>query len=311
MAEDKIVELYPEQEMRCPVHLSIGQEAISVGVCENLRKKDVVLSNHRSHGHYLAKGGDLKAMMAEIYGKANGCSKGRGGSMHLIDLSVNFHGASSIVGGTIPIAVGMALGFLMQKKDNLAVVFFGDAAVEEGIFHESINFATLKKLPVIFVCENNFYSVYTHISVRQPKREIYSLAKGHGIRAYQEDGMDVKKVYEITKKSINNIRTKGGPILLEFLTYRYREHCGPNYDYNLGFRTESEVRKWQKKCPLEKLKKHMLKEKIITKNQIETMEKNIKKEIENAVSFAKNSSFPKRNDLLKNVYSKKEDIYVK
>jgi pyruvate dehydrogenase E1 component alpha subunit len=304
MVENKIIELYPEQDMRCPVHLSIGQEAVSAGVCANLRNEDAVLSNHRSHGHYLAKGGDLKAMLAEIYGKIDGCSKGRGGSMHLTDSSVSFYGASSIVGGTIPLSVGIALGFSMQKKDNLSIVFFGDAAVEEGVLHESLNFAALKKLPVIFVCENNFYSVYSHISLRQPKREIYSLAKSHGIKSYQEDGMDARKVFELTKKSIEEMKKNGGPIFLEFLTYRYREHCGPNYDYDLGFRTEGEVRKWEKNCPLEKLEKQMLKERKITKKQIEEMKKNIKIEIEEAVSFAKKSEFPEKKDLVKYVYSK-------
>jgi pyruvate dehydrogenase E1 component alpha subunit len=304
MVDNKIIDLYPEQEMRCPVHLSIGQEAVSAGVCANLQNKDVVLSNHRSHGHYLAKGGNLNTMMAEIYGKIDGCSEGRGGSMHLIDLSVSFYGASSIVGGTIPLSVGIALGFSMQKKQNLSIVFFGDAAIEEGVFHESLNFAALKKLPVIFVCENNFYSVYSHISLRQPKREIYSLAKSHGIKSYQEDGMNAQKVFNITKKSIEELKNKGGPIFLEFLTYRYREHCGPNYDYNLGFRTEEEVRKWEKNCPIEILKNQMLKDRKITEQQYREMKKNIELEIEEAISFAKKSEFPGEKDLEKYVYSK-------
>lgn len=304
MIEERIIDLYPEKEMRCPVHLSIGQEAIAVGVCQCLGKNDIVLSNHRSHGHYLAKGGDLKTMIAEIYGKATGCSRGRGGSMHLIDRSVNFHGASSIVGSTIPIAVGTAFGNVMQKKKALAVVFFGDAAIEEGVFHESVNFSSLKRLPVLFVCENNFYSVHSHISVRQPKREIYEIGKGHDITSYQDDGMDVLKVYKLAKKAIDEIERNGGPVFIELKTYRYREHCGPNYDFNLGFRTESEVKRWEKKCPIKKLEKQMLNDKIITKEEIENMKKKIGKEIDDAVIFAKNSPFPKKTDLLKYVYSK-------
>ncbi len=168
MVEEKIAKLYPEQEMRCPVHLCIGQEAICVGVCANLGPEDYVLSNHRSHGHYLAKGGDLKAMMAEIYGKVTGCCQGKGGSMHLVDLPSRFLGAVLIVGSTIPIAVGAALGTVMEGEQRVTVVFLGEGATEEGVFHESLNFAALKKLPVIFVCENNYFSVYPHLSVRQP-----------------------------------------------------------------------------------------------------------------------------------------------
>lgn len=304
MVEEKIVELYPEQEMRCPVHLSIGQEATAVGVCQNLRVSDVILSNHRSHAHYLAKGGDMKAMWAEMYGKITGCSKGRSGSMHLIDLSVNFQGASSIVGSTMPIAVGIALGFKMQRKDNVTVVFFGDGGVEEGVFHESLNFASLKKLPVIFVCENNLYSSQSPLSVRQPKREIYLLAKAHGIEAYQEDGNDVIKVYEITKESIKNLKKGKCPIFLEFLTYRYREHCGPNYDYDLGYRTKDEVEYWQRLCPLKKLKKQMLGERIISNTEIKEMARKIRNEIENAVSFAKASPFPSKSNLYQGIYAK-------
>lgn len=304
MVEEKIIDLYPEREMRCPVHLSIGQEAVSVGVCENLRKKDIVLSNHRSHAHYLAKSGNLKSMMAEIYGKSEGCSKGRGGSMHLIDLSVNFQGASSIVAGTIPVAVGMSLGFTMQNKNNLSVVFFGDAAVEEGVFHESVQFASLKKLPVIFICENNQYSVYTHISVRQPNREIYSLVKAHGVTSYYGDGMDAICVYELTKKAIEHIKKNGGPVFLEFSTYRYREHCGPNYDYDLGFRSESEVKNWEKKCPIIKLKKFLINNKILSDKEIEEMKIKIDKEINEAIDFAKKAKFPDKSELLKYVYSK-------
>ena len=185
MVEEKIVELYPQQEMRCPVHLSIGQEAVSVGVCANLTREDIVFSNHRSHGHYLAKGGNLKAMVHEIYGKSTGCCFGRGGSMHLLDLSINFFGSTPIVGGTIPIAVGASLASKMQQKNNITTIFHGDGAVEEGVFHESLNFASLKKLPVLFVCENNLYSVYTPLSERQPNREIYKLVEAHDIKAYQ------------------------------------------------------------------------------------------------------------------------------
>ncbi|MBA7692972.1 Acetoin:2,6-dichlorophenolindophenol oxidoreductase subunit alpha [subsurface metagenome] len=304
LVEEKIVELYPEQEMRCPTHLSIGEEATAVGVCENLKEYDFVFSNHRSHAHYLAKGGSLKALFAELYGKTTGCSKGRGGSMHLIDLSVNFLGATPILGGTIPIAVGAALSSKMQNKNNITIVFFGDAAVEEGIFHESLNFASLKKLPVLFVCENNLYSVQTPLADRQPKREIYLVGKAHAIESHQEDGNDVIKVYERTEESIEKIKAGEGPVFLEFLTYRWREHCGPNYDFNLGYRTEAEFLRWKKQCPLEWLKKRMLNDKIISNGQIDKMVGEIENQIEEAVSFAKASPFPDKNALYQRVYSK-------
>lgn len=304
MVEEKIAELYPEQEMRCPVHLCIGQEAIAVGVCANLLKKDYLLSNHRSHGHYLAKGGDLRAMLAELYSKADGCSGGKGGSMHLIDLSAGFLGATPIVGSTIPIAVGVSFGFMLRKEKRVAIVFFGDAAVEEGVFHESINFAVLKKLPVIFVCENNLYSVFSPLSVRQPpEREIFNLAKGQGMESYSGDGNDVVAVYNLTETAVAKARQGDGPTFLEFKTYRWREHCGPNYDYNLGYRTKEELEEWQKRCPVERIKKHLLEAKLLFPQDITEMANRISAEIEEAVAFAKNSPFPKSSAFLNHIYA--------
>lgn len=304
MVEEKIVELYPEQQMRCPVHLSIGQEAVAVGVCANLSREDCVFSNHRSHGHYLAKGGNLKTMMAELYGKVTGCSQGKGGSMHLVDISVGFLGATPIVGSTIPIAVGVALGSVMRGEKCVTVVFFGDAATEEGVFHESINFAALKKLPVVFVCENNFYSVYSPLSVRQPKgREIFELAKGHGIESYQGDGNDVVEVYRLVEQAVRKARQGGGPTFLEFKTYRWREHCGPNYDNDLGYRTESEFQRWKRCCPIERPKERLLMDGHFSNSDIDLMARTLEAEIEDAVLFAKESPFPEERFLLKDIYA--------
>jgi pyruvate dehydrogenase E1 component alpha subunit len=304
MVEEKIAKLYPEQEMRCPVHLCIGQEAVATGVCANLSRNDYVLSNHRSHGHYLAKGGDLKAMMAELYGKATGCSQGKGGSMHLVDLSTGFLGATPIVGSTIPIAVGVAFGSMMRGEQRVTVIFFGDATVEEGVFHESINFAVLKRLPVIFVCENNLYSVYSPLSVRQPEgREIFELAKGHGIESYQGDGNDVIQVYTLAEQAIGKARQGGGPTFLEFKTYRWREHCGPYYDNDLGYRTESEFQEWKQRCPIENLKKNLLRDGILCNQDIEGMVSELEAEIEDAIVFAKGSPFPEEQCLLEHIYA--------
>jgi len=301
--EEKIAETYPQQEMRCPVHLCIGEEAVAVGVCANLAREDYVLSNHRSHGHYLAKGGDLRAMMAEIYGRATGCCQGKGGSMHLIDLSAGFLGAAPIIGSTIPIAVGTALGTLMRGEQRVSVAFMGDAATEEGVFHESVNFAVLKKLPVVFVCENNFYSVYSPLSLRQPEgREIFSQAAAHGIESFQGDGNNVIEVYNLAGQAVNRAREGKGPTFLEFKTYRWREHCGPYYDNDLGYRSEREFQEWRQRCPVEKLQEQLLKEGILRQHDIDVMTDNYSAEIKGAIDFAKASPFPRETSLMEHIY---------
>lgn len=302
-AEEKIARLYPEQEMRCPTHLCIGQEAVSAGVCLNLAKDDCVFSNHRAHGHYLAKGGSLKGMMAELYGKATGCSGGRGGSMHLIDLPVNFIAATPLVAGTIPVAVGTAFAFKAQNKPNIAVAFFGDAAVEEGTFHEAMNFASLHKLPVLFVCENNLYACQTHLRDRQPSRELGKLAEGHAVHAYRADGNDAIAVYETTKKAVAGIKSGNGPAFIEFLTYRWLEHCGPNEDKDLGYRSEKEIMEWVAKCPIKRLKKAMLDEKAASEEELERIDSEVTRQVEEAVAFAKESPFPEKHTLHQYLYA--------
>ena len=186
MVEEEIASKYPEQEMRCPVHLSIGQEGAAVGVCSALNTNDWIFSGHRNHAHYLAKGGNLKSMISEIYGKSTGCCGGKGGSMHLTDRSAGFIGATPIVGSTIPIAVGAALTAKRNKSNRVVVIFLGDGAMESGVVHESMNFAATAKLPIIFACENNLYSVYSSLEVRQPRnRKIYKMVKSHGIETYK------------------------------------------------------------------------------------------------------------------------------
>lgn len=302
-AEEKIVELYPEQEMRCPVHLCIGQEAVSAGVCLSLKKDDRVFSNHRAHGHYLAKGGSLKAMFAEIYGKETGCSKGKGGSMHLTDLSVNFIASTPLVAGTIPIAVGSAFALKAQNKPNISVVFFGDSAVEEGAFHEALNFASLHRLPVLFVCENNLYACQTHIRDRQPDREISKLAEGYAIQTWRVDGNDAIKTYNISKKALNYIKLGKGPVFIEFLTYRWIEHCGPGDDKNLGYRLGEEIQEWIAKCPIKMLNKIILGKKMATEEELKNIDSKVLQKIEEAVTFAKKSPFPEKHSLYKYIYA--------
>lgn len=304
LVEEQIAAYYPEQEMRCPVHLSIGQEAVAAGVCANLTNGDYVLSNHRSHDHYLAKGGSLTAMMAEIFGKKDGCTRGKGGSMHLVDLKAGFLGAVPIVGSTIPIAAGVALGTLMKGEKKITAVFFGDGTIEEGVFHEALNFAALKKLPLLFVCENNLYSVYSPLTVRQPSnREIVSIARGHGVESFQSNGNDVLDVYHQTQKAVDTIKKSGGPVFLEFSTYRWREHCGPNYDNTLGYRTEEEFLLWKEQCPIERFKHYLINKKMIDSGFVEDMSKKIRKEIQSAINFAKNSDFPNKKELFEGIYA--------
>ena len=287
LVEESIANKYSEQKMRCPTHLSIGQEAIAVGVCANLTSKDQVLSTHRAHAHYLAKGGCLNSMMAEIYGKASGCSKGMGGSMHLIDTSVGFMGSTAIVGNTIPVAVGLALEKKLTRKKSIACVFFGDGATEEGAFYESVNFAIIHSLPILFICENNLYSVYSGLEVRQPvDRKIYKMVRAMGISAQHANGNDVEEVARKVKHAKTMILKSGGPQFLEFDTYRWREHCGPNFDNNIGYREESEFLKWKKKDPLKNFYSENSQKYIDRK--IDT----ISQEIDDAHQFADDSKFP-------------------
>ena len=287
LVEESIANKYSEQKMRCPTHLSIGQEAIAVGVCANLTSQDQVLSTHRAHAHYLAKGGCLNSMMAEIYGKASGCSKGMGGSMHLIDTSVGFMGSTAIVGNTIPVAVGLALEKKLTRKKSIACVFFGDGATEEGAFYESVNFAIIHSLPILFICENNLYSVYSGLEVRQPVgRKIYKMVRAMGISAQHANGNDVEEVARKVKHAKTMILKSGGPQFLEFDTYRWREHCGPNFDNNIGYREESEFLKWKKKDPLKNFYSENSQKYIDRK--IDT----ISQEIDDAHQFADDSKFP-------------------
>jgi TPP-dependent pyruvate/acetoin dehydrogenase alpha subunit len=251
--EEAIVERYGAQEMRCPVHLSIGQEAIATGVCEALRRDDTVFSGHRAHAHYLAKGGSLPGMIAEIYGRATGCSAGVGGSMHIIDLEAGFHGAVPIVGATVPLAVGAAWAARLRGEDRVVVVFLGDGTFEEGVVHESLNFAVLHRLPVLFVCENNLYACYSRLSERQPDRPIHAVAAAHGCQAYAIDGNDVRAVYQTAQSAVASLRAGGTPVFMECATYRWLEHCGHLQDDGLGYRPTGELARWEATCPLRRL----------------------------------------------------------
>lgn len=302
--EERIIQLYAEQQMRCPTHFSIGQEAAASGVAAHLRPEDYVISAHRSHAHYLTKGGSLPAMMAELYGKATGCAGGKGGSMHLIDLSVRFLGCVPIVGSTIPIGVGASFGATLQGDPVMSVVYFGDGATETGLFHESMNFAALHKLPVLFVCENNLYSVNTPMSARQPEgRRIVDLASSHGMLALQGDGQDIEAVHALAGRAVDHIRAGEGPAFLELMTYRWLEHCGPLPDLHLGFRPDGEYESWAARCPLRLYEAVLKADAVLDDGAIAAMNERIDMEINTAVDFAKRSPFPSRQALQVGVYA--------
>jgi len=301
--EEALADRYAEQEMRCPMHLCIGQEAIAVGVCAALSAEDVVFSNHRAHGHYLAKGGNLNAMVAELYGRAAGCCGGRGGSMHLIDLDVGFLGSTPIVGGTVPLAVGSAWASALNQNGRITVVFFGDGCFEEGVVHESMNFAALHKLPVIFVCENNNFSVYTHVDERQPERPIYRLAEAHGMAAYTGDGNNVEEVLAISRNAVALARQGQGPQFMELHTYRWREHCGPNFDDHLNYRTVQEIEAGMNSCPITSYTRKLEQENRNSHLEIAQFEAEIQGEIAAAFEFALSSKEPDINDAQEKVYA--------
>lgn len=239
------------------MHLCVGQEAVPVAVSSLLEPGDVAFSGHRSHGHYLAQGGSLVGLFAELLGRSNGCCKGIGGSQHLSDPSAGFLASAPILAGTVPVAVGYAWKQRIDGRGRLAVTYFGDAVVEEGIFHESVSFAALHKLPVLFVCENNLYSVHAHLSVRQPARSIMELVTAHGVQSRVVDGNDVLAIRRELRDLLPKVRDGHGPVFIEASTYRMLEHVGPSADWNLGYRTEAEGIEWKRRDPIESLSRKL------------------------------------------------------
>lgn len=296
-SQDKIAEIYPQEprKIQCPVHLCTGHEAIPAGVCANLLPSDYVYGPLRCHGHYLAKGGDLKALFAELYGKKTGCSGGKGGSMHLTDFQSGFIGSSGIVAGTIPLAVGSALAFKLRKEKRVVACFFGDSAPEEGVWHESLNFAALKKLPIVFVCENNFYAIKSLLLARQPMDNIFMRANGYGMPGFRVDGNNVLKVYRLAKEAVKRARSGLGPTLIEARTYRWRQHC-ENTFFNkdiLEGRPKDEYDAWLKRCPVKFFENYLLRNKIFKEADLEEIRIEINKKISEAVKFAERSHWPK------------------
>lgn len=295
--EEEIAKVYPTDKIQSPVHLSIGQEAVAVGVCEALKPEDIVFGTYRGHALYLAKGGNMKKMVAELYGKVTGSAKGKGGSMHLVDVKAGVMGTSAIVATTIPQAVGYAYAVKLQKKKIAVVSFFGDGAVDEGAFHESVNFAALKKLPVIFVCENNHYAIHSHQYSRHGRYEIVDHVRAYGLKAERIESGDVFKIHERISKARARLSSgKEGPFFFECMTYRWREHVGPNEDFKFGYRSRREAQPWFKNDQVARLAD------MLDPARRQRIERQVETEIKRAFLFAEKSPFPEARELYTDLF---------
>jgi pyruvate dehydrogenase E1 component alpha subunit len=302
--EEEIERRYHQDQMKTPIHLVIGQEATAVGCCAALTRDDLLYSSHRTHGVYLAKGGDLKAMLCEMHCRANGCAGSRGGSMHLIDKRVGMAGTSAIVGGAVPIGVGAALAAQLKGERRVVVVFLGDATTEEGVASESLNFAALKQLPVVFFCENNFYSVQSPLATRQPEgRDIRKWAAAHEVPAVAIDGANVLDVFEATRAAVDRARTGGGPSFIEARVYRFRAHGGAGDDSRSGYRDEAERLAWEPFCPIRMFGEYLVETGAIDDRSVAAMEEAIRLEIADAFDFALASPNPTEEQLYEHVYA--------
>lgn len=303
--EESLVPSILNNEIHTPCHLYSGQEAVAVGLCAALESEDYVFGNHRSHGHYLAKGGSLDKMAAEIYCREAGCSRGRGGSMHLIDPECGMMGSAPIVAGTISLAVGAALASSIRKDGRVTVSFFGDGATGEGILYESLNFAALKKLPIIFACENNLYA--THMPIRECRvnKAIHGVAEPFGIETRTVDGNDVLRVHEASAKAAEICRSGKGPVFIEFMTYRMRGHVGPDDNIqgcHTDIRPAEEIAEWRKRDPIVRFERYLVEEKEIRRGEVEKIRREAEAEVDEAFALARGSAFPKVEELRKYVF---------
>lgn len=303
--EERLADLYREQTMRTPAHFGIGQEAVASGVCEALDQGDAVYSHHRCHNHYLACGGDVLGLAAELYGRIDGCARGRGGSVHLTARDRGFVVSSAILGQTVAVACGSALAFRMDGAPNVAVTFFGDATCEEGVFYESLNYAAIHRLPVLFVCENNLYSTESPLSVRQPPgTNLTERAAAFKVEAHRVDGNDVFAVWSAARRALGSIRAGGGPVFLECATYRWLEHVGPKFDHELGrtYRDREELDHWMERCPVRHARAALLAEGVVDERELAAWDDALEREIDEAVAAARNSPWPDVSDLFDNVH---------
>jgi TPP-dependent pyruvate/acetoin dehydrogenase alpha subunit len=300
--EELIASLAKENKVKTPVHLGIGQEAIASGISLHLQNTDRVYSSHRGHAHYLASGGSVEALIAEILGKATGAAGGMGGSMHLSARDKGFHGSVPIVGATIPIAVGAALASKLDEDKSVSLAYFGDGACEEGVLHESLNLSKIMNLPMIFVCENNLFSSHLDVQVRQPSNKMARFANAHKVPSITCDGNDPVGIFYVAEKAINNAREGRGPFFIEAVTYRWKGHVGPNDDIDVGVRRNiEELTDWKKRDPLKRLSKSIF-EFGIHKNQLDEIKKTIDRRISKALDLAMRADEPQLSKLLETVY---------
>ena len=300
--EEKIQDLYARGLVPGSVHLYIGQEAIAAGVCAHLRKEDYITSTHRGHGHLIAKGADLKFMMAELFGRKTGYCKGKGGSMHIADFDLGILGSNGIAGGGIPIAVGAGLSSKMKGTDQVAVSFFGDGASNNGTFHEGLNFASVHRLPVVFVCENNLYGISVSQKQHQAIKDISIRSVAYNMPGITIDGNDVLAVYQTSGEAIQRARAGEGPTLVECKTYRWRGHYEGDPNQGRRYRTLEEIQAWIKKCPIKRFEEKLVKEKVLNKNKMMHIRNEVEGRIEEAVTFANQSPFPDPQEVFEDVY---------
>jgi len=301
VAEDRIADLVEAGEIGCPCHLYIGQEAIASGTCEALTEKDYVWGGHRSHGHYLAKGGSLDAMMAEIFGRVTGCAEGRGGSMHLFAPEVGILGTVPLVAATIPLSVGTALASKLRRDGRVSVAFFGDGATEEGHFHESVNIAAVYRLPAIFVCENNFYASHMGLLERRAEDNIVKTAAAHGIAGASIDGNDVIAMYETATAAVERARAGEGPTLIEARTYRWRGHVGPSYDMDVGVTRKDELSEWKPRDPITRAATQLTAAGW-DQTQLDAVSARVDAEVASSIARARSAPSPTAADLYTHVF---------
>tara|TARA_B100000029_G_scaffold285837_1_gene279639 strand:- start:694 stop:1725 length:1032 start_codon:yes stop_codon:yes gene_type:complete len=302
-AEEKISENVENGIIKCPSHLGIGQEAIAVASALCMKNGDKAFGAHRSHPHFLALNDDTFSLFAEVLGRVDGCSQGMGGSMHIIDIENGFYGSVPIVGATIPIATGSALAAKMTNKGSIAISFFGDGACEEGVLHESLNFASLMNLPIIFVCENNLFSSHLRIDHRQPALNPSRFAKSHEIDSVILDGNNISELYNYMIDCYNNIRKNPRPVFIEAMTYRWKGHVGHREDEDVGVKRSQDLKKWKDRDPIKLLKNEMLKNNIISDEEYNKLVQEIDKKIKDDWNKALKSPYPNKNNLLNFVYS--------
>jgi pyruvate dehydrogenase E1 component alpha subunit len=300
--EEKAIELFEHNILRGNIHPCIGQEAVSVGICSNLRREDFMVNTHRGHGNCIAKGADLKRMMAELLGKSTGYCKGKGGSMHIADFEGGNLGANGIVGGGLPIAVGAGISIQNRGTDQVVACFFGDGASNQGTFHESLNLAALWRLPVVFVCENNLYALSTPVREAISVPHISDRAMAYGIPGFNIDGNDVIEVYSKMKEARERAKAGEGPTLLDCITYRFFGHFTGDPGRGITYRSKEEMDQWQNRCPIKKLRERLIKEKMMTEEMEKTIEANVKASIEKAVQFAKESPLPSSEEATQDVF---------